>query len=102
MTSMDTTAAVLQQMLNPFLFLAAGFIWVLLRPRRPGCWLLLTGGVLMFADKAFQYSDVDSQLLIAQSGNPLHQVTQVLAPVMAGLGILLIVLDTLRDARRRR
>lgn len=100
MTTMDTTATVLQQMLNPFLFLGAGFIWVLLRPRRAGSWLLLIGGVLMFADKAILYSDLGNQLLNARSGEQLHQISQVLAPAMAGLGILLIVFDTLRDAKR--
>ena len=101
MSAMETTAVLLQQMLNPFLFLAAGFIWVLLRPRRPGSWLLLTGGVLMFADKALLYSHSEGQLLNAHTGNPLHQFTQVLAPAMAGLGILLIVFDMMRDSKKR-
>ncbi|MGH1358929.1 MAG: hypothetical protein ACRBC3_09215 [Burkholderiaceae bacterium] len=100
MSTTETAITLLQQMLNPFLFLAAGFIWVLLRPRQPGCWLLLTGGILMFTDKALQYSDAGAQLVSRSASDELHQLSITLAPAMVGLGILLIAINMLRHPVR--
>lgn len=101
MNATETGIALLQQMLNPFLFLAAGFIWVLLRPRQPGCWLLLTGGVVMFTDKAVRYSGLGGQFLSTYLGNEVSQLSIALAPALVGLGILLIAINMLRDPIRR-
>lgn len=97
MSAVDTGNLLLREILNPLLFLAAGFLWVLLKPRIAGSWLLLIGAIPLFANKALRHSGSQPNPISSEFWAQFYEPVIAIAPAMIGVGIFLTVIRIVRD-----
>ncbi len=88
--SIHEATDLLAGMLNPFLFLAVGFYWLVLSPRLLGSWFLLGGGCLLFLNEALAYYEATHQTASSWVNTVAYAVSTETAPILLAVGILLV------------
>jgi len=91
MTNMQDYSTLFSSMLNPFLFLAVGFYWIVLSPRLLGSWFLLAGGCLLFLNEAIAYYDATHLTELSWVANGSYAMGAATAPFLLALGIMFVV-----------
>ncbi|MFK7962330.1 MAG: hypothetical protein AB8C46_00040 [Burkholderiaceae bacterium] len=88
--SIPEATDLLAGMLNPFLFLAVGFFWLVLSPRLAGSWFLLGGGCLLFLNEALAYYEATHQTTSSWVNTMPYAISTEAAPILLAVGILLV------------